>query len=279
MSLIKTTLAAAVLSVVSIPAFAQSTDDRWSGLYVGGSVGAGYGSDDSDRSVKFDTNLDGSYNDTVRTAAGADAFSPGFCGGKATSPRPGTGCSDDKGGAEYGARVGYDWQSGSWVYGVVGEYTKNDTRDSQTAFSTTPAFYTFTRDLDSMIAVRGRVGYTFGATQDFLAYFTAGGVQAKIDHSFTTSNGANSFTPSGDDKANGYQAGVGFERLVNDNFSVGLEYLYTEVKDDDYKVAVGRGTAPATNPFLIVNPAGTDMRRSDEDFAYGALKLTATYRF
>ncbi|MGH8032208.1 MAG: outer membrane protein [Luteimonas sp.] len=279
MSPIKTSLAAAVLALVAAPAFAQSTDARWAGFYAGGSFGVGDGSDDSDRSVTFDTNRDGRFNDTVRTAAGANAFSPGFCGGQATSARPTTGCRDDKGGAEYGLRGGYDWQTGGLVYGVVVEYTKNDARDRQSAFSTTPAFYTFTRDLDSMIAVRGRIGYAFGESQDFLAYFTAGGVQAKIDHSFTTSNAANSFAANGDDKANGYQAGIGFERLVNDHFSVGLEYLYTEVEDDDYTVRVGRGTAPVTNPFLLVNPAGTDMRRSDEDFAYGALKLTATYRF
>lgn len=275
----RTFVAAVTLALLAAPAFAQSTDARWAGFYAGGSVGVGDPSDDSDRGVEFDTNGDGRFDDTVRTITGADAFSPGFCGGSATSSRPVTGCRDDKGGAEYSARVGYDWQGGALVYGVVGEYTKNDARDSQTAFSTTPAFYTFTRDLDSMFAIRARIGYAFGRDQDYLAYITAGGVRAKVDHGFTTSNTANSFTPRGDDKANGYQGGIGFERLVNDNFSVGLEYLYTTLKDDDYRVAVGRGTAPPTNPFLIVNPAGTDMRRRDDEFAYGVLKLTATYRF
>lgn len=33
----------------------------------------------------FDTSLDGNFTDTVRTVAGADAFSPGFCGGAAVN--------------------------------------------------------------------------------------------------------------------------------------------------------------------------------------------------
>lgn len=276
-SLLGTALLGA-LSLVAAPAFAQE-DTAWSGFYIGGSVGANVPNDDSDRGVEFDTNLDGGYGDTVRTLAGADAFSPGFCGGGSTSARPTTGCRDDQGGEEWGVRVGYDWQTGGWVFGGVVEYTDNDARDRQSAFSTTPAFYEFSRDLDDMLALRGRVGYAFGETQDWLGYFTAGYAQGNIDHGFRTSNTANSFTPSGDDKADGYQAGLGIERRVTEHFSVGMEYLFTQLKDDDYQVRVGPGTAPATNPFRIVNPNGTDMRRTDEDFSLNTVKLTASWRF
>lgn len=269
----------ATLTLLAAPAFAQETDNSWTGFYLGGSIGGNVPSDDSDRGVSFDTDLDGRYGDTVSTMAGADAFSPGFCGGKATSAQPSSGCRDDQGGDELGARVGYDWQTGSWVFGGVLEYTDNDARDSQTAFSTTPAFYEFTRDLDQMLALRARAGYVFGETGDWLGYVTAGGVRADVDHSFRTSNGANSFTPRGSDKVNGYQAGLGIERRVTENFSIGMEYLFTRLDDDDYEVAVGPGTAPATNPFLLDNPAGTDMRRRDDEFSINTLKLTAGWRF
>lgn len=272
-------LALAGALIVPAAAFAQSGQDPWTGFYVGGSIGANVPSDSTDRGVEFDTQLDGSYGDTVRTGAGADAFSPGSCGGRSTSPRPTTGCGDDSGGDEWGARAGYDWQMGSWVFGGVLEYTSNDARDSQSTFSTTPAFYEFTRDLDEMLAIRGRVGYAFGETQDWLGYFTAGYAQGKIDHGFRTSNTANSFTPRGDDKADGWQAGIGIERKVMENFSVGLEYLFTRLDDDDYAVRVGPGTAPVTNPFRIVNPNGTDMRRTDTDFDINTVKLTAAWRF
>lgn len=57
----------------------------WTGLYVGGSVGRGVQSQDASETVGFDTNLDGGFTDTIRTVAGVDAFSPGFCGGLAVN--------------------------------------------------------------------------------------------------------------------------------------------------------------------------------------------------
>jgi outer membrane immunogenic protein len=261
------------------PAFAQSPDD-WSGFYVGGHLGVLADPDDDGDSILFDTDQDGSFNDTVRTGAGADAFSPGFCDGAAKTPTPGGGCSDNSGGADYGVRAGYDWQIDQWVFGVVGEYAMNDARDAVSAFSTTPARYTMVRKMDGMASLRARIGYALGDNSENLLYVTAGGAWAQIENSFNTSNGANSFTSSGDEDASGYQIGAGYERKFYDGkFSVGIEYLFTSLEDEDARVRVGPGTAPPTNPFLLVNPSGTDFRRSDKDFDLDSLRLTATYRF
>lgn len=269
----------ALLAAIATPAFAQSDDAPWSGFYIGGNAGASEPVGSNDGRILFDTNLDGQFGDTVRTTTGADAFSPGFCGGAANARTPASGCSADKGGADYGLRVGYDWQVNDWVFGILGEYTQGDSRDSVSAFSTTPAFYYMTRDLDTTTAIRGRVGRAFGQNGDWLAYATVGAVRAKITTEFETSNAANSFTPSGDTDANGVQAGIGIERKVLDNLSLGLEYLHTRIQDDEFRVRVARGAAPATNPFILTNPNGTDFRRSDEDFDVGSLRLTATLRF
>ena len=53
---------------------------------------------------------------------------------------------------------------------------------------------------------------------------------------------------------------------------------YERLTDDEYRVRA-QGPAPATNPFILVNPQGTDFRRSDDDFDLGALRMTASYRF
>ena len=276
---IKSALAAVLLAAVCAPAAAQDVSD-WNGFYIGGNVGGSDTLDSGDDRILFDTNQDGAFGDTVRTGAGADAFSPGFCGGASNARTPASGCVDDSGGAEYGVRVGYDWQFDRMVFGLVAEHTQNDARDSTSAFSITPAFYYFTRDLDTTTALRARAGYAFGQRGDFLVYATAGAVRAKIEQEFETSNVANSFTPvEGSTDANGYQVGVGVERKILDNVSLGLEYLYTNVKDDDFDVRVGRGAAPATSPFLTASPNGTDFRRSEDDFKVGSLRLTATYRF
>jgi outer membrane immunogenic protein len=269
-------LASASLAFTATPAFAQSEDEEWEGAYIGGSIGLAAQNNDRNENVVFDTNLDGSYGDTVRTSLGANAFSPGFCGGAASGRTPIEGCRGDKDGLEYNIRAGYDTQMGNIVIGALIEGGKNEARDSVTAFSTTPANYVFTRELDYSLGARGRIGY---AARGALFYGTGGVAYGKIDNSFSTTNGANSFTNNGGTKSWGYSYGGGAEVKVAKNLSIGLEYLYTNYVDDDYVVNVGPGTAPITNPFRIVNANGTDMRRGDSDFDMHNIRFTAAFRF
>ncbi|MDZ4761736.1 MAG: outer membrane beta-barrel protein [Alphaproteobacteria bacterium] len=262
-------------TIMAVPAYAQSPAD-WSGFYFGGSAGYSEQSDDSGERILFDTNRDGSFNDTVRTGAGADAFSPGFCDGAAMGRTPAENCKASDGNLNAALRAGYDWQYGPWVIGGVAEASLVNLSDDVTAFSTTPASYTFFRDLNSTLALRARGGYAFSR---YLVYGTAGVVTGEIDHAFRTTNTANSFTPSEGDDNTGYQFGGGVDAKWTENFSIGVEYLFTSLQDDDYRVAVGRGTAPTTNPFLLVNPAGTDFARSNGDFEFGTLSLTGTFRY
>ena len=277
-TLLSSLIAAALVAAV-LPASVLADDASWQGFHVGGSIGGSKPMSSGGGRILFDTNLDGQFGDTVRTSTNADAFSPGFCGGAAYGRTPANGCREDSGGAETSLRTGYDWQSGRWVYGLLGEYTDHDARDSVAAFSTTPALYTMTRNLKRSIAVRGRAGMSFGGDGEWLGYVTAGAVRGRVSNSFATSNTANRFTPTGSDDANGYQAGLGIERRIMGNLSIGLEYLYTRLDDDGARVRVERGTAPATNPFVLTNPAGTNFRRSDNDFSVGSLRLTANWRF
>ena len=266
------------IATTAAPAVAQDApeEEPFTGFYVGGSVGYTVQPNDVGESVLFDTNRDGDFNDTVNTNAPANAFSPGFCNGFSTNTTPAGGCVNDKDDIEYFGRVGFDKQFGSIVVGIVGEGGKSEASDSVTAFSTTPASYTFTRETDWQAGLRARLGYTPGTT---LFYATGGGAYAKMNNSFTTTNGANSFTASDDSDAWGWSAGGGVEQKIGRNFSLGVEYLYTRLKDDDYEVAVGPGTAGPTNPFLLVDPTGTDMRRSQDDFNTHSLRATAAFRF
>ena len=75
---------------------AQSAGD-WTGAYVGGVAGYGWQAENDDNeSIVFDTNLDGTYGDTVRTGTGADAFAAGFCDGQTFSPTRAGGCGGDE---------------------------------------------------------------------------------------------------------------------------------------------------------------------------------------
>lgn len=269
-------LASAALALAApLPALAQSAD--WTGLYFGGRLGYSTQPNDSNETVLFDTDLDGTFGDTVNTSAGADAFSTGFCGG-AASTATATNCND-RDGTEWAVHAGYDLQFGSsFVVGVVGEYGRSTIIDSVSGFSTTPAFYTLTRRLRDTAAIRARAGFTLGRT---LIYGTGGIAYGKVRNSFRTSNGVNTFTQTGDrEDLWGYRAGGGVEQWISDNFSIGAQYLYTSLKDDsDFTVRAGGDNVPVSNPFILGNPDGTDFRRSSNRFNSHNLSVVASFRF
>ncbi|RYE62900.1 MAG: porin family protein [Oxalobacteraceae bacterium] len=268
---------AAVAAASTSPAFAQDRDSHFDGLYVSGIAGiAAQGNDRADTLV-FDTNRDGTFGDTVSTAAGANAFSTGFCNGAANGGTSAAGCAKDRDRVEYGGRIGLDIRNGDFVIGGLFEVTRNNSRDFTSGFSTTPASYTIGRRLDHAFALRARAGFTPGGGALF--YATGGGSYSKIDHTFSTTNTANSFTQVNDGKyVWGWQAGGGAEIMLTDNVSLGLEYLYNRHRDSKYRVDVGAGTAPATNPFLIPS-GGTGIRPSDTNFDYHSLRASVSLQF
>jgi outer membrane immunogenic protein len=282
-------LAGLAAAMVSPAVSAQTADEDpgFSGIYVGVAGGYDVQPNDVGSSILFDRDLNGTFGDTVSTATGANAFGApigGFCNGAAlaavspTNPVAGAGCRNDKDGWSYYARVGADQQRGRLVVGVVGEFGKSEINDSVSAFSTTPASYTMTRSVDWESSIRGRIGYTPNDTTLF--YGTFGPGYARIDRSFTTTNTANAFTESGKRNQWGITGGGGVEQRIGRNFSVGLEYMYHQYQDDDYRVRAGStGTTPATNPFLLGNAGGTDFRRSDDKFRWHSLRATAAFRF
>jgi outer membrane immunogenic protein len=166
---------------------------------------------------------------------------------------------------------------GDMVIGGLVEASRNDAKDRASAFSTTPASYRIDRALDYAVSARARVGFTPGGGALF--YGTGGVSYGKINHDFTTTNTANSFTENNDGKMVwGWQAGGGTEIMVTNNVSLGLEYLYSRYRDNKYSVSVGQGTAAATNPFLL-NGGGTDMRIKDRNFDLHAVRATIGLHF
>lgn len=263
--------ALATTAIAAAPAAAQTAD--WTGGYVGGQIGYSFQPSDSNERIVFDTNLDGSFGDQVNNAAGANAFSPGFCGGVARGSTPAAGCRKDRDRVEFGVHAGYDYQMDQFVLGGVVEYARTNIRDGVTAYSTTPAFYSFERRLRDTAGLRLRAGLATGET---LFYGTGGLAYGKVRNRFTTSNTANTFTDTGNDDAWGYKLGGGIEQKFSPNFSVGLQYLYTSLKDDDYRVRAG---GAAGTPFTTVNAAGTDFARTSDRFTYHSVQLTGSFRF
>src|SRR3546814_5311661 len=102
-----TLLAAVAAGSIAAPAMAQDRDpaEDFNGPYIAIGGGASLQPNDSGETLLFDADGDGNYGDTVRDANGADVFSPGFCGGRATGTAN-RGCANDRDGAEYFGRIG-----------------------------------------------------------------------------------------------------------------------------------------------------------------------------
>ena len=247
----------------------------FSGLYFGGSVGYDLQPNDGRSTIRFDRGRNGSFGEAVTTATGADAFSPGFCGGSALGNSAAGGCRRDKDDISYSGRVGFDANFQPFVVGLVGEFGTTDIKDSVTAFSTTPAAYTMERSVKWEAALRARAGFVAGNST--LIYGTAGPSYAKIRNRFFTTNTANAFSATGNDKVYGFNAGAGIEQKIGSSLSVGVEYMFHRYKDNDARVSVTQGTSGATNPFVLAN--GVDFRRSDTRFEWNSLKATAAFRF
>lgn len=274
-----TAAAAITLMAASTAAQAQSQED-WTGFSVGIVGGSLTTDDDEDEVLVFDRNLDGSFTDTVTLVSGADAFSPGFCGGTPRSTSAPGGCKDDKQGAEAAFRAGYDYQWGPFVVGAVAEVGGAEATDIVTGFSTTPASYTFKRSLQGTAAARLRLGYAAGPA---LIYGTGGYARAKIDNRFSTSNGVNLFTTDSEDEQDidGWQGGGGVEYRLTPQLSVIGEYIYSNYDvEDDFIVRVSRGGAAATNPFILPpNTSGTDIIRESDEFKTHSFRIGMAYRF
>lgn len=273
--MIRNLLIGAAALAAAAPAAAQ-TATNWTGFHVGGRVGYVTSPLNQKARVLFDRNRDGQFGDTITTAAGANAFSPGFCNGDPRGTRPSDSCNSSPDGLDYAVHAGADYQFGQFVVGGLVEYGRSKGENSVTAFSTTPANYYLSREMRGTIGARARIGY---AIQGALPYITAGVVRAKVRSEFTSSNTANAFATSGDNETqNGYRVGGGLETRVGP-IALGALFLRTSVKDDDFRVDVTRGTSPATNPFVLGNANGTLFRRSDERFQTNSASLTASLRF
>ncbi|NYD89572.1 outer membrane protein [Sphingomonas melonis] len=275
----RTTLLLGAFAAVTLAtaAQAQETGDPapFTGVYVAAAGGYDVQPNDTGSTILFDRGSNGSFGDTV-IANGSNAFSQGFCNGRARgrTPLPG-GCANDKDGWSYYGRIGMDSQVGNIVVGALGEFGKTEISDSVSGFSTTPANYVMTRDVKWEASIRGRVGYAPGTT---LFYGTFGPGYANIDRSFTTTNAQNAFAQFGKRKQFGIVGGGGIEQKIGEHVSVGMEYTFHQYNDDDARVRVSQGSAPLGNPF-VVGGTTTDFRRSDEKFRWHSLRATAAFRF
>jgi outer membrane immunogenic protein len=228
-----------LMAALTAPAFAADLGARtytkapavapisnWSGLYIGGNLGYGWGNGNTDVSF-LPTPEEAQANNAILSAR-----SNGVIGG---------------------AQLGYNWQIGSLVTGLEADIQGSGLKGSARA----PAIPTFVPDssFESSLSseqklswfgtVRGRLGVT--VTPQLLLYGTGGLAYGGVDASanvfasfFEDGEGHQTQAPASVSKTKvGWTAGAGAEWMFARNWSAKLEYLYIDLGSES---AIGDAT-------------------------------------
>lgn len=234
------------------PIYAPPPVYSWSGFYIGGNIGGGFGTADTDFNVApvtVTTNIFGTF--TV----------PGSAGSKSTNLD----------GIIGGGQIGYNWQySPNWVLGLEADIQASGQKGSgqfADSFGFTlpgpvPVTGTRTADYEAKITwfgtVRGRIGY---AWDRWMLYATGGLAYGEVKLEGTsTINGTVGGAPFsvgktiGHSETNiGWTVGAGIEGALVDHWTWRAEYLYMDLGSIDDLDAVVNPTATATGGQTITH--------------------------
>ena len=123
-------------------------------------------------------------------------------------------------GMMYGGTLGYNWQAGSLVYGIEGDYSVSNVNGSATC----GVVLTCETENTWLATFRGRIGYAFDR---FLPYVTAGGAYGNIRATL------NPLGLTASESKFGYSFGAGLEYAFLSNWSAKIEYLYVNLGSFD----------------------------------------------
>jgi outer membrane immunogenic protein len=209
----------------------------WTGFYIGGNAGYSWGRASTDGVISGTQSVS-----EFRTAG--PTLLPGFPVTTTLGSVPLSGRSNVNGFIG-GGQIGYNWQRGTWLFGLEADFQGSDERGSGDVciVAGCPAgstAFTANYKLDWFGTARGRIGFLPAAR--VLLYATGG---LAYGH-FGANIPADPTTTWGATRA-GWTVGAGAEAAIDNNWSVKLEYLYMDLGD------VGSSSASATNVTNALN--------------------------
>lgn len=128
-------------------------------------------------------------------------------------------------------QAGFNYQTGPWVIGVEGSVAGSDL-DSTIRSPFFPTSDSYSADVDFLTTVTGRIGYAQGK---WLAYAKGGWAGADVqltlfDHGIPVRANSSDF-------ANGWTVGGGGEYAIGRNVSLGVEYHYSDLDQDRWRIS------------------------------------------
>src|ERR1039458_5746763 len=160
-----------------------------------------------------------------------------------------------------GAQTGYNWQQGSWVYGLETDLSGTGLKSSMsggltgTGACTGDSGANTSAKIDWYGTVRGRAGW---ATGNVLFYGTGGLAYGHVDLSSTYNALFLSTTAQTSSVRAGWVAGAGIEYLLQPNLTLNLGYQYVDLGTASMASSVTLGgdsiaqTASARAAFHVV---------------------------
>jgi outer membrane immunogenic protein len=203
-ALLATTVAGSAADLAFKAPVAPAAVWNWTGFYIGGHVGAGWGTNETTLTSVSGTGGSGVVNFPV-----AQVSKSGFLGG---------------------GQVGYNWQTGLAVFGVQADIAGLDVKGTAPCFI---GYLSCTSKSDWLATVSGRLG---AAVADrALIYVKGGAAWLHTDHTLTVPSFGGVSGPfggtgsiSGETTALGWLLGFGAEYAFTPNWTAFIEYDYMD---------------------------------------------------
>ncbi len=183
--------------------------NTWTGFYAG--INGGYGW--------------GSGGDTIAFSDGSDQWARAL-------PQGGFG----------GGQAGYNYQTGSFVFGVETDFQGAGMSNSVTGTSVNGADITSQQNIDWFGTARGRLGLAFGNT---LVYGTGGFAYGNVNQ--RTNYSGDVFASN--TTQTGYAVGGGIEYKFTPAWSLKAEYQYIDLGSEKLTDSLGNTTGPLDTNF------------------------------
>ena len=188
-------------------------------------------------------------------------------------------------GALAGVQLGYNYQMGTWVLGVEGDFDGAGLNNSSQQVLPDPLLgsggtatvgFMGHEDIEWLASVRGRLGYTWGPS---LLYVTGGGAWEGVKDTYllSTDTAAGTFSESAGVSAtatrSGWVVGGGWEWMISSNWIARLEYLHYGFDSSSTTVSV-----PVTCTFAG-SAATCGSNATSSNNGIDAVRVGLSYKF
>jgi outer membrane immunogenic protein len=306
--IMKRILLSAVVVASAVPAFAADLPVKarpippvvvynWTGFYVGGNVGYSWGRATTDQTdVASTTSVTRLFRGTTPPANEIIGDGAAQIGVPGTFPLTTTlaaaGATSTRANVKGfigGGQLGYNMQSGAFVYGIETDFQWSGEKGSDLICAAGcvlgTAFGSAEHSLKWFGTLRGRLGFL--PSDRILLYATGGLAYGRIDSSYLS--GFSGFPLLGASTSTtrvGWTAGAGVEGAIDSNWTWKAEYLYMDL--GKYGANLGTGTVgpvttttflTAQGPTLQTTTTSTLAASTNSRFSDHIFRVGLNYRF